>query len=66
MVLWCGNTPGNHQLPDTEAGTGWFVLRTDFWSLVIIRTADLGADKQASYLEIPKETNPLMGNHGPA
>ena len=32
--------------------------------LVIIRTADLGADKQASYLEIPKETNPLMGNRG--
>ena len=31
--------------------------------LVIIRTVDLG-DKQASYLEIPKETNPLMGNRG--
>ena len=32
--------------------------------LVVIRTADLGADKTASYLEIPKETNPLMGNRG--
>lgn len=32
--------------------------------LVVIRTADLGADKQASYLEIPEETNPLMGNRG--
>lgn len=32
--------------------------------LVFIRTADLGADKQASYLEIPVETNPLMGNRG--
>ncbi len=30
--------------------------------LVVIRTADLGADKQASYLEIPQEINPLMGN----
>lgn len=32
--------------------------------LVVIRTADLGADKQAAYLEIPQETNPLMGNRG--
>lgn len=32
--------------------------------LVVIRTADLGADKQAVYLEIPQETNPLMGNRG--
>ena len=32
--------------------------------LVVIRTADLGADKQATYLEIPQETNPLMGNRG--
>ena len=32
--------------------------------LVVIRTTDLGADKQASYLEIPQETNPLMGNRG--
>ena len=31
---------------------------------VVIRTADLGADKTAGYLEIPKETNPLMGNRG--
>ena len=28
----------------------------------VIRTADLGADKQASYLDIPAETNPIMGN----
>lgn len=30
----------------------------------IIRTADLGADKQAPYLDIPDETNPIMGNRG--
>ena len=30
----------------------------------VIRTADLGADKQASYLDIPAETNPIMGNRG--
>ena len=32
--------------------------------LAIIRTADLGADKQAAYLDIPQETNPIMGNRG--
>lgn len=31
---------------------------------VIIRTVDLGADKQCSYLEIPEEVNPIMGNRG--
>lgn len=31
---------------------------------VVIRTADLGADKQAPYLDIPGETNPIMGNRG--
>ena len=30
----------------------------------IIRTADLGADKQAAYLDIPDEVNPIMGNRG--
>ena len=30
----------------------------------VIRTADLGADKQASYLDIPEEINPIMGNRG--
>ena len=30
----------------------------------VIRTADLGADKQAAYLNIPDETNPIMGNRG--
>lgn len=30
----------------------------------VIRTADLGADKQAEYLNIPDETNPIMGNRG--
>ena len=28
--------------------------------LVVIRTADLGADKQASYLEIPVENQPYL------
>ena len=32
--------------------------------LALIRTADLGADKQAAYLNIPDETNPIMGNRG--
>ena len=32
--------------------------------IAVIRTADLGADKQASYLNIPDETNPIMGNRG--
>lgn len=29
--------------------------------LAVIRTADLGADKQAAYLNIPDETNPHHG-----
>lgn len=32
--------------------------------LAVIRTVDLGADKQAEYLDIPDETNPIMGNRG--
>ena len=32
--------------------------------LAVIRTVDLGADKQAEYLNIPDETNPIMGNRG--
>lgn len=32
--------------------------------IAVIRTADLGADKQAEYLDIPKEVNPIMGNRG--
>ena len=32
--------------------------------IAVIRTADLGADKQAPYLDIPEETNPIMGNRG--
>ena len=32
--------------------------------LAVIRTADLGADKQAPYLDIPQETKPIMGNRG--
>ena len=32
--------------------------------LAVIRTADIGADKQAPYLDIPQETNPIMGNRG--
>lgn len=30
----------------------------------VIRTSDLGADKQAPYLNIPDEINPIMGNRG--
>ena len=32
--------------------------------IAVIRTADLGADKQAEYLNIPDEANPIMGNRG--
>ena len=32
--------------------------------IAVIRTADMGADKQAPYLDIPEETNPIMGNRG--
>ena len=32
--------------------------------LAVVRTADLGADTQASYLDIPEEANPIMGNRG--
>lgn len=32
--------------------------------VAVIRTADLGADKQAEYLDIPDEINPIMGNRG--
>ena len=32
--------------------------------LVIIRTVDLGADKQAEYMNIPQEDNPSMGTRG--
>lgn len=31
---------------------------------VIIRTVDLGADKQANYMNLPQELNPAMGNRG--
>ena len=32
--------------------------------IAVIRTADLGADKQAEYPNIQDETNPIMGNRG--
>ena len=32
--------------------------------IAVVRTADLGADKQAEYLNIQDETNPIMGNRG--
>lgn len=32
--------------------------------IAVIRTFDLGADKQAEYLGIPDEVNPIMGNRG--
>lgn len=31
---------------------------------VIIRTMDIGADKQAPYMGLPEEANPAMGNRG--
>ncbi len=32
--------------------------------LAVIRTVDLGADRQAEYMAIPDEVNPMMGNRG--
>lgn len=32
--------------------------------LAVIRTVDLGADKKAEYMELPVESNPLLGNRG--
>lgn len=32
--------------------------------ICVIRTADLGADKQSDYMQIPEEMNPIMGNRG--
>ena len=32
--------------------------------IAVIRTADVGAVKHAEYLNIPDETNPIMGNRG--
>ena len=32
--------------------------------LVIVRTLDIGADKQADYFELPKEDNPALGLRG--
>ena len=52
--------PGEEELFQTNKKTA----QTMGDRLVVIRTADLGADKQAAYLEIPQETNPLMGNRG--
>lgn len=32
--------------------------------VAVIRTVDLGADKQSEYMDIPQEVNPIMGNRG--
>lgn len=31
---------------------------------VVLRTLDIGGDKQVSYMELPKEDNPFLGNRG--
>ena len=40
------------------------VAQTMGRKMAVIRTVDLGADKQAKYLKIPEEINPIMGNRG--
>ena len=40
------------------------VAKTMEGRIVIIRTLDIGADKQAPYLKLPKEDNPAMGMRG--
>ena len=40
------------------------VARTMGDRRVVIRTVDLGADKQANYMNLPQELNPAMGNRG--
>lgn len=31
---------------------------------IVLRTLDIGGDKQVSYMELPKEDNPFLGNRG--
>lgn len=54
---------GRNDYPDEEEQFGVYkrVLEAMKGKRVIIRTLDLGADKQADYLELDKEENPAMG-----
>lgn len=53
----------SHEFPSEEAQFEAYksVLSQMGHRRVIVRTLDLGADKQAPYFELPKEDNPAMG-----
>lgn len=55
---------GRDDLPDEETQFESYgqVLAAMSGRHVVIRTLDIGADKQADYLELPKEENPALGN----
>lgn len=54
---------GRAELPDEEEQTGVYrkVLSAFGDKPVILRTLDIGGDKQADCLELPKEDNPFLG-----
>lgn len=51
----------NHPDEDTQFGAYKEVLSKMVNKRVIIRTLDIGADKQVDYFNMPKEENPAMG-----
>ncbi len=54
---------GRSSLPDEETQFEAYkkVVETMAGGRVVIRTLDIGADKQADYLGLPKEENPALG-----
>lgn len=54
---------GRTELPDEEEQfqAYWAILETFEGDSVILRTLDVGGDKQLPYLELPQEMNPFLG-----
>jgi len=57
---------GRHRLPDEEEQFAFYrgVLERFTEKPVILRTMDIGGDKQAECLSLPKEDNPFLGKRG--
>ncbi|MBI2252179.1 MAG: phosphoenolpyruvate--protein phosphotransferase [Armatimonadetes bacterium] len=53
-------------LPSEEEQFNWYqqIFKEAYPISVIIRALDLGADKNLSYLNLPKENNPALGERG--
>jgi phosphotransferase system enzyme I (PtsI) len=51
----------NYPDEDTQFKSYKKVLETMGGKQVVIRTLDIGADKQAAYFQLPKEANPALG-----